>query len=136
MLKKLISGTFSLLALTTVTSVFADDVSYCKVEVAVSTPPIQINQNVAFNVSSDSFNKSITLKGGSAPAFIDKIPCTYDSHALFIVSATLYNTPSNDLNRSALPHIGQCELKAGPLSMDGANNSLSVVFPNDFICNN
>lgn len=131
MLKKTIIATLSLASLTTVFPVYADEDMSCKVEVAVSAPPVRSDQYVAFNVTSEfGFSKSITLHGVSAPQFINHLPC---SQALLNISATLYSIPTDML--SSAPVIGQCTLKAGPITLNAPENSVSVVFPYDFNCN-
>ncbi|KTD66130.1 hypothetical protein [Legionella spiritensis] len=130
MYKKLIVSAFSMAGFM-MTPVFADNLNSCSVQVAVATPPIQLDENVAFNVTGEGFNKSITLQGGSAPQYIDNIPCT---DIPYFISATSYPTPSNG-TRANMPPVGQCQLKAGAVVLNGSGNSVSVVFPNDFICN-
>ncbi len=111
---------------------YADGDMSCKVQVAVATPPIPFDQNVAFNVTSNELglNKSLTLMGGKGPQFIDNIPCT---PAPLTISATVYSTPYYALQTSP---IGQCVLKAGYVVLNGPENSASVVFPYDFYCTN
>ena len=112
------------------TNVYAYDIDTCKVQVAVAAPPIRPNENVAFNVTNDKgITKSITVKGGSAPQFIEKLPC---GSSPFTISATYYST--NDLLRQLTTPIGRCVLYAGPVTLDGPENSVSVVFPFDFQC--
>lgn len=132
MLKKLTAGALSVVALTSMTPVFAnDDMNSCKIEVAVSTPPVALDMSVVFNLTTaNKFNKSITLKGGSAPQFLENLPCS----EVYTITATTYTTPSNTGVR-AETGIGQCTLRAGQVAMNGPENSISVVFPNDFICN-
>lgn len=121
----------SLVAMGLSCTIYADDMS-CKVQVAVATPPVEFNQSVAFNLTNDGgFSKSITLKGGSAPQFIEKLPC---SNLFYTITATQYNTPSNDAR--LMQGIGLCSLRAGSISLNGSDNSVSVVFPYDFVCNN
>ena len=113
----------------------SDDFS-CAVQVAVSTPPITAEQNVAFNVAGDNgIIKSITLKGLSAPQTIQNIPCSDSFNLSYHISATLYSTTTN-YTIKATPWIGQCRLTAGPIVLNGANSIISVVFPNDFDCEN
>ncbi len=131
MLKKFFVTTLSIMAVSTSQVVFANDDS-CEVQVAVSSPPIYIDTNIAFNVTNDNgFSKSITLQGGSAPKVINKIVC---SPIPYTVSATQYSTPNNGIIKP-IQAIGECTLKAGNVILNGSNNSVSVVFPNDFICN-
>lgn len=132
MLIRFMVTTLALACMSTYSSAHADNDYSCKVEVAVSTPPVQLTQNVAFNVTSledSGSSKSITLKGGSAPQLIDDLFCNSD----YNISATMYSTPSNYAIK--MPPIGECTLKAGPVFLNGLDNSVSVVFPNDFICN-
>ncbi|KTC85515.1 hypothetical protein [Legionella brunensis] len=127
MLNKLFAVSFSTLVCF---AAYAENDLSCKVEFAVSTPPVQLIHSVAFNVNSvDSTgpNKSLTVRGGSAPQTIDSIAC----FNAYTISATLYSTPSN----LATSPIGQCTLKAGDVSFNNSGDSVSVVFPNDFICN-
>jgi hypothetical protein len=131
MLKKVILITLSLVSLSAVLPAYADDEMSCMIQVAVATPPITLDQNVAFNVTNEfGFSKAITLKGGSWPQFIERLPC---SSAPLTISATVYATPSNAFQG---PSIGQCALRVGPIVLAGLENSVSVVFPYDFICNN
>lgn len=133
MLDKLIVTTLSVISLSVYGAVHAENMDNCKVQIAVSTPPIQLDQSVAFNVSNEAgINKSVTLKGGSAPQFIDKLPC---SNVPFTISATVYSTPSNDAWMQS-PPVGQCTLNAGAILLNGSGNSVSVVFPYDFTCTN
>ncbi|KTD09115.1 hypothetical protein Lgra_2350 [Legionella gratiana] len=130
MLKKVIFTTFSIMSFSSFLPAYANIDTSCKVQVAVATPPITFDQNVAFNVTSQTgLSKSITLSGGSAPQFIEKLPCTSEP---LIISATPYITPANGLLQA--PVIGQCILKAGPVFLNGPENSVSVVFPYDFNC--
>lgn len=130
MLSKYIVASLSLAAIFASLPAYADNDDSCAIQFAVSTPPIQPNQNVAFNVTNDNgLSKSITLAGGSAPQFIDNLQC---GNYTYTVSATAYSTPSNN-SRSASA-IGECVLKAGAVYLNGSNNSVSLVFPNDFVC--
>lgn len=134
MLNKFVMTTLSVIGLSVSVAAFAENMDSCKVQVAVATPPVQADESVAFNVSSESgINRSLTLKGGSAPQMIEKLPCATNS--AYTVTATQYSTPSNDL-LFQLQGIGQCTLKAGQFLLSAPGNSVSVVFPNDFICNN
>ena len=129
MIKKII--TTIVLVISIAASAYAENEMSCKVQVAVSTPPVQLDQNVAFNATNEfGFSNSITLNGGSGPQFIDKLPCI---SAPLTITATIYSTPSNTLFRG--PSIGQCTLKAGYVILNEPNNSVSVVFPYDFNCN-
>ena len=106
----------------------------CAVQVAVSTPPITAEQNVAFNVAGDNgIIKSITLKGLSAPQTIQNIPCSDSFNLSYHISATLYSTTTN-LTIKVTPWIGECRLTAGPIVLNGSSSIISVVFPNDFVC--
>ncbi|KTD20351.1 hypothetical protein [Legionella londiniensis] len=97
----------------------------CFIEVAVASPPVELYENVAFNASNDiGVNRSVTLSGGSAPYVIDKLPCVDNP---YVISATRYGI----LNGGA---IGECELRAGAVRLSHPGSSVSVVFPNDFIC--
>ncbi len=105
-----------------------DAYTTCAIEVAVASP-VQSSERVVFNVSSErGTNRSITLKGGSAPTTFMNLIC---SGVPYTISATLYSAPPPSFQKSA---IGQCVLKAGDVVMDEAYNSISVVFPNDFKC--
>ncbi|KTD69135.1 MULTISPECIES: hypothetical protein [Legionella] len=131
MLKKALVATLSIISCSVFLPVYANEDLSCKVEVAVATPPVQFDQNVAFNVTNEfGFARSLTMLGGKAPQSIDKIPC---SPAPLTISATLYTTPLHSMFQG--PIIGQCVLKAGPVILNGPDNSVSVVFPNDFNCN-
>ncbi|KTC80285.1 MULTISPECIES: hypothetical protein [Legionella] len=131
MLKKVIVATLSIINFSVFLPAYANEDLSCKVEVAVATPPVQFDQNVAFNVTNEfGLSKSLTLLGGKAPQFIDKLPC---SPAPLTISATLYSTPTHSLLQG--PIIGQCVLKAGQVMLNGSDNSVSVVFPYDFNCN-
>lgn len=132
MLKKMIITTLSIINLSVFLPAYANEELSCKVEVAVATPPVQFDQNVAFNVTNAfGLSKSLTLIGGKAPQFIDGLPC---SPAPLTISATVYSTPNYSLFQG--PAIGQCVLKAGPVILNGPDNSVSVVFPYDFNCTN
>ena len=114
--------------------VYADD-SYttCSINVAVSSPPIQQNERVVFNVTSErGTNRSITLKSDSEPFSFNNLIC---SGVAYTISATRYGSLSNALVPVVNQAIGECALKAGDVVMDEAFNSVSVVFPNDFMCN-
>ncbi|CEK09928.1 hypothetical protein [Legionella hackeliae] len=128
MLNKFSAASFGILCLATST-VYAENDFSCKVQVAVSTPPVLLTDNVAFNINSvdgTGPNKSMTLKGGSAPQLLD-VACYY----AYTISATIYPTPSSRL----MSPIGECSLKAGNIAFNYSNDNISVVFPNDFICN-
>lgn len=132
MMNKLLATTLSLVAMTIPHYVHANDDS-CEIQVAISSPQIQPDQSVAFNVTNDNgLSKSIILQGGSTPKTIGKLTC---SPAPYTISATQFYTLPN-MNAKNSPQIGQCILKAGTVVLNGSNNSVSVVFPNDFICNN
>lgn len=132
MFKKLMATTLSMVAITIPQYVHANDDS-CEIQVAVSSPPIQPDQSVAFNVTNDNgLSKSIILQGGSSPKTIGKLTC---SPIPYTISATPFYTPPNMISKNN-QQIGQCMLKAGTIYLNGSNNSVSVVFPNDFICNN
>ncbi|MCL9685275.1 hypothetical protein [Legionella maioricensis] len=129
MLKNIFATTLSLVAVIAPHYAYANDDS-CEIQVAVSSPPILPNNSVAFNVTNDEgLSKSVTLRGGSAPKTIEKLNC---SPRPYTVSATLY---SNAPLAKLAPPIGECTLKAGNVILNGFNNSVAVVFPNDFICN-
>ncbi|RUR28358.1 hypothetical protein [Legionella qingyii] len=132
MLNKIMIATLSIINLSVFLPAYAGEDMSCKVQVAVATPPIPFDQNVAFNVTSNELglNKSLTLMGGKGPQFIDNIPC---SPAPLSISATVYSTPGYTLQGSS---IGQCVLKAGYVVLNGPENSASVVFPYDFNCIN
>ncbi|MDI9818089.1 MULTISPECIES: hypothetical protein [unclassified Legionella] len=103
----------------------------CKAEVAVATPPVPLTHNVAFNITAvdnTGTNKSITLKGGSAPQLIENIAC----FSTYTISATDYETSPN--MKRGTP-IGQCILNAGAVTFNYPADSISVVFPKDFTCN-
>ncbi|WED42191.1 hypothetical protein [Legionella cardiaca] len=132
MFHRLFALSFSTLAciLPSVSAYAENDLS-CKVEVAVATPPVQLTQNVAFNITpanNDGSSKSLTVRGGSAPQIIDGIACFF----AYNISATAYSTPSIGVIRSS---IGECTLKGGNLFFNNSGDNISVVFPNDFICN-
>ncbi|HHT9953113.1 TPA: hypothetical protein ACT9K3_002994 [Legionella pneumophila] len=130
MFNKFLVTTLSVVTLTLSPYGFAKDDS-CEVQVAVSTPPVQFDQSVAFNVTNDDgISKSIILQGGSSPKTIGKLIC---SPAPYTISATQYFTPTGLTNKHAQP-VGQCVLKAGNVILNGSNNSVAVIFPNDFIC--
>lgn len=132
MLQKTILTFISIVSLFAFYPAYAESDLSCRIQVAVSTPPIDIDQNVAFNVVNDyGFGKSITLRGGNQPQFIEKIPCT---SAPLTISATPYTVAANGLLQGT--SIGQCILKSGPILLHSAENNVSVVFPYDFKCNN
>jgi hypothetical protein len=129
MLKKTFLTTLSIVSLVAFYPAYADPDLSCKIQVAVSTPPIGGDQYVAFNVVNDyGFGESTTLRGGSQAQFIEKVPC---SSAPLTISATPYTVP-NGLLQSA--SIGQCVLKSGPVVLNSPENNVSVVFPYDFEC--
>lgn len=129
MLNKSVVTMLALLSAFPFASSYADDYTSCSIEVAVATPPVQATERVVFNVTSErGTNRSIALKGGSAPSTFTNLIC---SGVPYVVSATLYTTPS--FVPMAMP-VGQCVLKAGPVIMDEAFNSVSVVYPHDFQC--
>ncbi|ARB93735.1 hypothetical protein [Legionella longbeachae] len=131
MLKKVLFTTFSIMSFSVILPTYANTDMSCKIQVAVSTPPITFDQNVAFNVTNQlGLSKSITLNGGSSPQYIEKLPCISEP---LTISATVYSTPVNGWLQG--PAIGQCILKAGPVVLNGPENSVSVVFPYDFNCN-
>ncbi|CEG55918.1 hypothetical protein [Legionella fallonii] len=131
MLKTTIAVSLSIILSTAPQYVLASD-DTCEIHVAVSSPPVLPNNNVAFNVTNDNgLSKSIILQGGSAPKTIGKLIC---SSSPYTVSATMYSTPQNSAAKLA-PPIGQCSLRAGNVILNGPNNSVAVVFPNDFNCN-
>lgn len=131
MLKKFIA--ISALGLTASFSLHADPDFSCAIQVAVSTPPVLESQNVAFNVNSEyGFSKAITLSGGMSPQVIENIPC---SSGNIVISATMYDQAGTRQAKHQGPVvIGQCVLKAGPITLNGPQNSVSVVFPYDFNC--
>ena len=132
MINKLLATTLSVVALSIPHFAHANDDS-CEIQVAVSSPPIQPDQSVAFNVTNDNgLSKSIILQGGSSPKTIGKLTC---SPMPYTISATQFSTLPNMIAINS-QQIGQCMLKAGNVFLNGSNNSVSVVFPNDFICNN
>ena len=112
---------------------YADD-GYisCSVEVAVSSPPVPATDRVIFNVSNErGTNKSKTLNVGSEPYTFTNLIC---SGLPYSISATTYSAPANTLLPSTQQVVGQCVLKAGAMVMDEENDSISVVFPQDFNC--
>ncbi|KTC65515.1 Uncharacterised protein (plasmid) [Legionella adelaidensis] len=127
MVKKIRMAAVSLLSICVLTA-HAEPEQNCKVELAVSTA-VQGNERVAFNITNGDagINYSVTLKGGSAPAVIDQLPC--DFQIPYTISATSYSAGTLTDQQ-----IGQCILKAGAVKLSLPNNSVSVVFPNDFIC--
>lgn len=128
MQNKLALGLLSLISITTAAPAFSLEENSCYIEVAVSSPPVDTKERVAFNVTNNlGFSKSVTLIGGSAPQVLDKLLCTDASYA---VSATLFSSPRQELAAS----VGQCKLKTGEVTLKFPNNSVSVVFPNDFDC--
>ncbi|MCP0913135.1 MULTISPECIES: hypothetical protein [Legionella] len=109
-------------------SVHAANPDSCSIEVAVATPPVQEYEHVAFNASNEiGVNRALTLSGGSAPKTMEKLPC---SNSPYIISATHYGF----LDKQAKNAVGQCQLKAGAIVLSHLNSSVSVVFPNDFVC--
>ncbi|WP_131781319.1 hypothetical protein [Legionella gresilensis] len=126
----LVKFTSAILGLMFGFSSYAQNIDSCQIQVAVSTPPVDFSQQVAFNVTNyQSVTKSITLRGGSAPQFISELPCT---DIPYVISATLYTSPSKSLLQPKL--IGQCTLRAGHIILGSKDNSASVVFPQDFVC--
>jgi hypothetical protein len=108
-----------------------NDVTTCSVEVAVSRPPIDMNMSVAFNVTSSvGFSKSITMKAGQESGVIDGLPCYEGRNGSYTITATPYS-PGTQMKALA-SGIGQWTLKAGDIYLLYPNNSVSVVFPQDF----
>lgn len=126
--RKFAVGLVSFLGISAAMPALAQEENSCYIELAVSSPPVELSQSVAFNVSTDyGFSQSRTLKGGSAPQTIEQLPCT---DTPYTISASLYSAHANQLTA-----VGQCLLKAGQISLSAPYNSVSVVFPNDFVCN-
>ncbi len=108
---------------------YANDQENCAVELAVASPPVLEHEYVAFNITSDvGVSRSATLSKGSAPRMMDKLPC---SEMPYKISATHYSHQINELTTGT---IGQCYLKAGAIVLSKPNSSVSVVFPQDFVC--
>jgi hypothetical protein len=137
MLKKIIST--SALSLIALSLAHADGDSnnnsgQCYIEVAVSSPPVDQSESVAFNASNTAqdtnINYSVTVTGGSAPKKMDNVPC---APTPYYITATPYNSPTNAKLKTFA--VGRCDLKNGPVSLTGEGNSVSVVFPDDFECN-
>ncbi|KTC65519.1 Uncharacterised protein (plasmid) [Legionella adelaidensis] len=129
MFKKIATATLSLIAISAFSSANAETSHSCSLEVAVSSPPVGFDQSVAFNINSaNGINRSVTLKGGSSPKLLDQLIC---SDVPYTITATQFFSPSFNLGSGA---IGTCVLKAGDIILGQANNSISVVFPNDFNC--
>ena len=106
----------------------------CAVQVAVSTPPVGAEENVAFNVAGDNGAiRAITLKGLSAPQTTENVPCSESPNEMYNITATVYSTTSNRALEFT-PWMGQCKLTAGSVSLYGSNSIVSVVFPYDFTC--
>jgi hypothetical protein len=127
MLKKILVGTLSIIAITASTYGFAND-DTCGVQIAVSVPAIPLEHSVAFNVTNGvGTSKSLFMKAGSPPMVIGNLNC---SSQAYTVSATVF---SNGLLN--IQPIGEYSLKAGEVLLNGSNNSIAVVFPNDFIIN-
>lgn len=133
MLNKLFITSFTIISLFVPHYALAQDDS-CEVQVAVASPPIGLDQSVAFNVTNDNgLSKSVIMNGGDRPRIIGKLTC---SPLPYSISATAYlTTQYEDLSRIRNQPIGECVLKAGAVVLNGSNNSVAVVFPNDFICN-
>ncbi len=132
MLNKLSIATLAILTLTTYIPAYADDYSSCSIEVAVATPPVNLNETVIFNVTNErGTNNAFSLKGGSAPHTFTNLIC---SNIPYNLTATIYASPSNG-TLDVVPGVGQCSLKAGVIVLNGPENSASVVFPYDFNCN-
>lgn len=130
MFKKIASAAFVLGISTVSMPIYADNSYSCSVEVAVASPPVLQTEKVAFNINNEyGISRSITVSGGEAPKTVEKLLCSTQP---YLISATLYPI-ENDL-KSTPGQIGQCMLKAGPVYMAEPKNSISVVFPNDFIC--
>lgn len=132
MIHQFLVTTFSIISLSTFMPTFAyAEESSCAVHVAVSSP-VPLEHSVAFNVTNeDGLSKSIILGGGSGPKTIENLLC---SRAPYSISATEFFN-SSYLKTKTNPAIGQCKLRAGNVILNGTNNSVTVVFPQDFICN-
>lgn len=129
MFNKFLATSLTILSMATPCCVHANDDS-CEIQVAVSSPPVQPDQKVAFNINNDNgVSKSTILAGGDSSKIIGKLTC---SPLPYTISATQYFTLPQKLMSQP---IGECVLKAGPVILNGSNNSVTVVFPNDFICN-
>ncbi|MBA3535816.1 MAG: hypothetical protein H0T84_04285 [Tatlockia sp.] len=134
MLNKIMVASLTAIMLIGINSVFADaidPINSCKVVVSVSTPPVKYNESVFFNITSDTTNNSAVVNGGASSQTIYDLVCSQKSP--YIISATHFSSPSNLTVDNNHP-VGKCVLKAGPITLGLPGNSVSVVFPNDFIC--
>lgn len=134
MLNKIMVASLTVIMLIGFRSVFAeaiDPMNSCKVVVSVSTPPVKYNESVFFNITSDTTNNSAVVNGGASSQTIYDLVCSTKNP--YIISATHFNSLSNLTVNDKNP-VGKCVLKAGPITLGLPGNSVSVVFPNDFIC--
>jgi hypothetical protein len=128
MLKKLMIMTIGLTLFSVGNSVMAANPQFCNVRVAISSPPLSQNDNVAFNVNNDAgIVKSALLNQGHTIEVIDGLLCSNDKP--YTVSATAF---ANKGLRAG--PIGQCKLKAGPIYLSSPQSNITVVFPQDFDC--
>lgn len=128
--KLALSMFMTLVGFSTISFANGGDYTSCSIEVAVATPPVKLDEHVAFNITAErGTSNSVTLNGGSLPKTISNLIC---SSMPYDVTATIYSIAT------AIPQpggIGICTLKKGPIVLLEPNNSASVVFPQDFICN-
>ncbi|MGQ3891683.1 hypothetical protein [Legionella sp. CNM-4043-24] len=98
----------------------------CYVQVAVSSNAGS-GQNVAFNVTNTEMglNRSLTVSGNGSPQIIPDLPCVASEYT---ISATGY-TPQH-----IAQSVGICALKSGAVFLSNAGDNVSVVFPEDFVC--
>ena len=133
MLNRLSLPTVVMISLATSAPTFADEhYTSCAIEVAIAVPPVTMDEHVVFNITSErGTSRSVTLQGGSAPFTFSDLIC---SSVPYTISATRYSYPTTP-SKKASESIGQCSLKAGLVVLNEAYNSVSVVYPHDFICN-
>ena len=112
------------------TSAMASDPLSCKVNTAISLPPLTEYDNVAFNVNNGAgIVKSSVLNMNHPSESIDGLLCS--SEYPYTISATNFSG-GQGLKAEA---IGKCTLRSGPIYLSANQSNVTVVFPQDFDCN-
>lgn len=133
MMNKVMITTIAALGFSFCLSAYAED--NCKIQIAVSAPPVEAEQSVAFNITNENgTSNAVIINAGDAPQTIDNLAC---SDSAYTISATPFSTPNKPMfmKQNQAPIIGECTLKAGQISLNGSGNNVAVVYPNDFVCN-
>lgn len=126
----LVAGFGALTFLSTQACMAMDD-NTCGINVAISIPPIAMTDQVAFNINNNvGIIKSTILSASKRFDTIDGLSCS--AAEPYTISATQFSDQSSVLRAD----IGQCTLKAGDLYLTAPDSRASVVFPQDFNCDN